>query len=184
MMDEREVVADRMLHPSAFIPYEMMKDEPIHVLLVEDDEVDVMSVRRTFARKHLSNPLHIAGNGMEALEMLRGRRADVSLPPRRVVLLDLNMPKMGGIEFLHCLRADPALRETTVVVLTTSDEERDRTDAYGMNVAGYMLKPMAAEALLDLLDRLEENESPAPALTTAGTPPPHRANHAGLRSGG
>jgi CheY-like chemotaxis protein len=79
------------------------------------------------------------------------------------------MPKMGGIEFLHCLRADPALRETTVVVLTTSDEERDRTDAYGMNVAGYMLKPMAAEALLDLLARLEENESMASPLTSVGT---------------
>lgn len=114
-----------------------------NILLVEDDKVDVMNVQRSFKKANITNPLFIVGNGLEALEVLRNESETVVMPKtRRLVLLDLNMPKMGGIEFLEALRADPQLRPTPVIVLTTSDQERDRIEAYNLNVAGYILKPV------------------------------------------
>jgi CheY-like chemotaxis protein len=116
-----------------------MSDRMLNILLVEDDEVDVMNVRRAFERNNVSNPLYVAGNGLEALEMLR----DGTVPAeRRLILLDLNMPKMNGIEFLQALRADPELASSSVVVLTTSNDDQDKIDAYNLNVAGYLLKPV------------------------------------------
>ncbi|MDJ0570578.1 MAG: response regulator [Pleurocapsa sp. MO_192.B19] len=121
-----------------------MEERIINILLVEDDEVDVMNVQRAFKKYKITNPLYLAGNGIEALEMLRSHN---NLPPkvpenRRLVLLDLNMPKMNGLEFLQQLRADEELKRTPVIVLTTSDEDRDRIEAYNLNVAGYILKPV------------------------------------------
>jgi len=116
-----------------------MADRVLNILLVEDDEVDVMNVRRAFERNNVSNPLFVAGNGLEALDMLRG---DTMPKERRLILLDLNMPKMNGIEFLQALRADPELASLPVVVLTTSNDDQDKIDAYNLNVAGYLLKPV------------------------------------------
>jgi CheY-like chemotaxis protein len=116
-----------------------MTDKMLNVLLVEDDEVDVMNVQRAFKKNNITNPLYLAGNGLEGLEMLRNN----DIPEgRRLILLDLNMPKMNGIEFLRELRADPTLSPTPVVVLTTSNDDRDRVEAYNLNVAGYILKPV------------------------------------------
>jgi CheY-like chemotaxis protein len=116
-----------------------MADRTLNILLVEDDEVDVMNVRRAFEKNNVSNPLFVAGNGLEALEMLR----DGTVPrERRLILLDLNMPKMNGIEFLQALRSDPELASAPVVVLTTSNDDQDKIDAYNLNVAGYLLKPV------------------------------------------
>ena len=111
----------------------------LNILLVEDDQVDVMNVKRAFDRNRISNPLFVAGDGVAALEMLRAGKVPGE---RRLVLLDLNMPRMNGIEFLRELRADKDLHLTPVVVLTTSDDERDKIDAYNLNVAGYLLKPV------------------------------------------
>ena len=111
----------------------------LHILLAEDDEVDVMNVRRAFRKSHITNPLYVAGDGIEALALLRDGRIPRD---RRIVLLDLNMPRMNGIEFLRALRADPELAPTPVVVLTTSNDERDKVEAYELNVAGYLLKPV------------------------------------------
>lgn len=121
-----------------------MDDRVINVLLVEDDEVDIMNVRRAFKKNNIVNPLYVANNGIEALEMLRGGVPDVQAIPssRRIILLDLNMPRMGGLEFLQELRSDPNLRSTPVIVLTTSNQDRDRIEAYNLNVAGYILKPV------------------------------------------
>ena len=116
-----------------------MAERVLNILLVEDDEVDVMNVRRAFERNNVSNPLYVAGNGLEALEMLRGNEIPKE---RRLILLDLNMPKMNGIEFLQALRADPELQSLPVVVLTTSNDDQDKIDAYNFNVAGYLLKPV------------------------------------------
>ncbi len=116
-----------------------MSDRVLNILLVEDDEVDVMNVRRAFERNNVSNPLFVAGNGLEALDVLRGDSMPVE---RRLILLDLNMPKMNGIEFLQALRGDPELASTPVVVLTTSNDDQDKIDAYNLNVAGYLLKPV------------------------------------------
>jgi CheY-like chemotaxis protein len=131
-----------------------MSDERIlNILLVDDDEVDVMNVRRAFAKANVGNPLHVAGNGVEALRMLR----DGSLPQQRLlVLLDLNMPMMNGIEFLRELRLDPVLHPLTVVVLTTSNDERDKVEAYNLNVAGYLLKPVTFMTFVDLMATLHK----------------------------
>lgn len=130
-----------------------MSDRVLNILLVEDDEVDVMNVRRAFERNNVSNPLFVAGNGLEALEMLRGDR----LPrERRLILLDLNMPKMNGIEFLEALRADPELASTPVVVLTTSNDDQDKLDAYNFNVAGYLLKPVTFSNFCERMAALDK----------------------------
>ena len=114
-----------------------------NILLVEDDTVDIMNVRRSFKKANITNPLFTAKNGIEALDILRNQSEEIHMPKeRRLILLDLNMPKMGGLEFLQELRADPALKPTPVIVLTTSDQERDRVEAYNLNVAGYILKPV------------------------------------------
>jgi CheY-like chemotaxis protein len=121
-----------------------MNGKMLHILLVEDDEVDVMNVQRAFKKHAINNPLYVASNGLEALAMLRGEAGQPPSVPsgRRLVLLDLNMPKMGGIEFLQALRADPDLALTPVVVLTTSNQDRDRVEAYKLSVAGYLVKPV------------------------------------------
>ena len=127
----------------------------VNILLVEDDEVDVMNVKRAFKKNNIANPLHVAANGVEALEMLRSASSPISRE-RRLVLLDLNMPKMGGIEFLRELRADPELRPTPVVVLTTSNEERDRVEAYNLNVAGYIVKPVTLTNFIETMATLNK----------------------------
>lgn len=116
-----------------------MAERVLNILLVEDDEVDVMNVRRAFERNNVSNPLYVAGNGLEALDMLRSNKIPRE---RRLILLDLNMPRMNGIEFLQALRSDPDLSSLPVVVLTTSNDDQDKIDAYNFNVAGYLLKPV------------------------------------------
>jgi CheY-like chemotaxis protein len=125
----------------------------LNILLVEDDEVDVMNVERAFRTNNIANPLFVAENGEQALEMLRGGKIPRD---RRLVLLDLNMPRMNGIEFLRELRADPELGLTTVVVLTTSNDERDRVNAYNLNVAGYILKPVTFQNFCDVMTTLNK----------------------------
>jgi CheY-like chemotaxis protein len=130
----------------------------LNILLVEDDEVDIMTVKRAFKKGNITNPLYIAGNGIEALSLLRGNPGQPSLipPERRLILLDLNMPKMNGLEFLQELRSDPAIANIPVVVLTTSNEERDRVQAYNLNVAGYMLKPVTFSTFVELMITLNK----------------------------
>jgi CheY-like chemotaxis protein len=136
----------------------MIENLMLNILLVEDDEVDIMTVQRAFKKGNITNPLFLAGNGIEALEMLRGTPAKPSLipPDRRLILLDLNMPKMNGLEFLHELRTDPVIGHTPVVVLTTSNEERDRVQAYDLNVAGYILKPVTFGTFVELMVTLNK----------------------------
>jgi len=130
-----------------------MAERALNILLVEDDEVDVMNVQRAFERNHLTNALYVAGNGLEALELLRGK----TIPKeRRLILLDLNMPKMNGIEFLEELRADPDLAKTPVVVLTTSNDDQDKIDAYNFNVAGYLLKPVTFSSFCERMATLDK----------------------------
>jgi CheY-like chemotaxis protein len=125
----------------------------LNILLVEDDQVDVMNVKRAFDKNRIGNPLYIAEDGIRALEILRSQ----GMPrDRRIVLLDLNMPRMNGIEFLRELRADPDLHMTPVVVLTTSDDERDKINAYDLNVAGYLLKPVTFANFVEVMAALNK----------------------------
>lgn len=126
----------------------------LNILLVDDDEVDVMNVKRAFKRNNILNPLFVANNGLEALELLRGSGEGAMPRERRLILLDLNMPRMNGLEFLRELRADPDLRALTVIVLTTSDDERDKVEAYNLNVAGYIVKPVTFLAFVEAMAAL------------------------------
>ena len=130
-----------------------MNDKMLNILLVEDDHVDIMNVKRAFDRNRITNPLYVATNGLDALEMLRTNAVPAD---RRLILLDLNMPKMSGIEFLRELRADAALSSTPVVVLTTSNDERDKIDAYNLNVAGYLLKPVTFINFVEVMAALNK----------------------------
>ncbi len=130
-----------------------MDDRVINILLVEDDEVDVMTVKRAFAKNNISNPLFVAHNGLEALELLRKEDTPAK---RRLILLDVNMPKMNGIEFLRELRADPKLQQACVVMMTTSNEERDRIEAFKLNVAGYLLKPVTFQQFAEVMSTINK----------------------------
>lgn len=130
-----------------------MKAEPLNILLIEDDEVDVMNVRRAFELNHIINPLFVAIDGVEGLQRLR----DGTVPSsRRLVLLDLNMPRMNGIEFLREVRKDPELQATVIVILTTSNEDKDKVDAYNLNVAGYLLKPVTFSNFCEVMIALNK----------------------------
>ncbi len=114
----------------------MRNEKPI--LLVEDDQVDVMTVKRALRDLHVINPLDLTSNGEEALEYLNNNPGERPC----VILLDLNMPKMNGIEFLKIIKQDKALKIIPVVVLTTSKNEQDKIDSFNLSVAGYMIKPV------------------------------------------
>ena len=116
----------------------------INILLVEDDEVDIMNVKRAFKKNEITNNLFVANNGLEALDLLRGSNgAEQVVPIPQIVLLDINMPKMNGIEFLREIRQDETLRSISVFVMTTSDEDNDKIEAFNLNVAGYIIKPLS-----------------------------------------
>ena len=126
-----------------------MSERTLNIILVDDDDVDVMNVQRSFAKGHIKNPIWVAQDGISALSLLRSGQVP---PARRLVLLDLNMPRMNGIEFLRQVRADPRLHMTPVVVLTTSNDDRDKVEAYNLNVAGYLLKPVTFQAFVELIE--------------------------------
>ena len=114
----------------------MRSNKPI--LLVEDDQIDVMTVKRALKEINITNKLNITNNGEEALAFLR----DSENEKPGIILLDLNMPKMNGIEFLEIAKQDYNLKKIPVVVLTTSKEDQDKVDSYNLGVAGYMIKPV------------------------------------------
>jgi CheY-like chemotaxis protein len=134
-----------------------MHDKQTSVLLIDDDEVDVMTVKRAFKKNNITSPLYVASNGIEALALLRSNELPKLLPgQRRLILLDLNMPKMGGIEFLRELRADLKLQTLPVIVLTTSNEDKDIVEAYKFNVAGYIIKPVTFTKFVDVMATLNK----------------------------
>jgi CheY-like chemotaxis protein len=123
---------------------------PLRVMLVEDDEVDVMNVKRSFKKMGLKHELILASDGVDALEKLRGYTSNFP----QVILLDINMPRMSGLEFLKTLREDNSLKSATVFVMTTSDNPKDKLSAFGLNVAGYIVKPISSERFHHALERL------------------------------
>lgn len=134
-----------------------MGEPQVSILLVEDDEVDIMNVKRAFRKNKISTPLEIAKNGVDALNMLRGSNGFAKLDPRPgIILLDINMPKMNGIEFLQELRQDPELKSCSVFVMTTSNEDSDKIEAYRLNVAGYILKPLSFERFQEAVRTLDK----------------------------
>ena len=120
-------------------------NECASVLLVEDDDVDVEVISRLFKKHDIKAPLHRAANGLEALDIIRGKHAVDKIVRPYIILLDINMPLMNGLELLQVLRSDEALHESIVFVLTTSAREEDKQAASQHNVAGYFLKNNTAE---------------------------------------
>ncbi|MCP4689425.1 MAG: response regulator [Desulfobacterales bacterium] len=127
----------------------------IPVLLIEDDDVDAENVVRAFKKNKITNPLYITRNGEEALAFLRRegpyREPGIAARPG-VMLLDLNMPRMNGIEFLRIVKADEDLKSIPVVVLTTSQEEKDRLESFKLSVAGYIIKPVDFKTFVEAVE--------------------------------
>lgn len=117
-----------------------MASEKVNVLLIEDDDVAAEAVTRSLQKFGVNCNLEWAEDGREGLKILRGEHPDKRIGKPRIVLLDLNMPRMNGFEFLDELRSDEVLTSTVVFVLTTSDSDADRIGAYARHVAGYMIK--------------------------------------------
>ncbi|MEO0345196.1 MAG: response regulator [Pseudomonadota bacterium] len=133
---------------------EVVQSRPITLLLVDDDDVDIMSICRALTAKGIENPLVVAHDGVEALECLRGENGRQRVEPPFIILLDLNMPRMDGIEFLGELRADPALQHSVVYVLTTSSAQNDRLKAHAHNVDGFITKGASQDVVNDVIDLL------------------------------
>jgi CheY-like chemotaxis protein len=130
--------------------------DPATVLLVDDDAIDVMAIRRAFKTLRINNNLVTAGDGIEALDRLRGTNGLTKVPRPHIVLLDLSMPRMGGVEFLSELRDDPDLCRTVVFVMTTSAASEDRVRAYQMNIAGYVVKRHSGRSFVDAIGMLRQ----------------------------
>ena len=129
----------------------MRSSKPI--LLVEDDIVDVMTVKRALKDLKVTNELVLGANGEEALEYLKENGSGNKRPC--LVLLDLRMPKMNGLEFLKNVKADNNLRNLPIVVLTTSENEEDRSNSFGLGAAGYMVKPADYEKFVDTIKTVD-----------------------------
>lgn len=127
---------------------------PVEILLVEDDSIDAEAITRAFRKAKVANPIVLAKDGQEALEILRGE-GETSIGRPFLVILDLNMPRMNGLEFLHELRTDEALRSSIVFVLTTSDDDADKCAAYAEVIAGYMVKSRAGKDFVNLIELLD-----------------------------
>ena len=128
----------------------MRNSKPI--LLAEDDDVDAMTVKRAFKDLQVANKLVRAADGEQTLEYLRTENSEEPC----LILLDLNMPKMNGIEFLKIVKADEALKRTPVIVLTTSSDERDVVESFELGAAGYMVKSVDYEKFVDVISTIDQ----------------------------
>lgn len=121
------------------------------ILLVEDDLVDVMTIRRAMKEIHLMNPVVHVENGEDALAFLR----DPGNSKPCIILLDLNMPVMNGLEFLAAAKSDPELRRFPIIVLTTSEEQQDKVNSFDLGVAGYMAKPVDYRQFVEVIRSID-----------------------------
>lgn len=125
------------------------------LLLVDDDDIDILNIRRQLRSLKLDAPVSVAHDGIEALEVLRGADGDAPLSRPYIIILDLNMPRMGGFEFLTELRGDAALKDSVVFVLTTSDAPDDIRRAHSFNIAGYIPKSQGPDSLSAFMAMLD-----------------------------
>ena len=129
----------------------MQPKESVTIVLVEDNDVDVMGVQRAFKQSGFANSIVVAADGIEALAKLR----DGSIGKPYLILLDLNMPRMNGIEFLQEVRKDPQLKKSIVFVLTTSSAPDDQSKAHEQNVAGYIVKGKEVGSFVNVASHLD-----------------------------
>jgi|AntRauTorckE5430_2_1112549.scaffolds.fasta_scaffold01012_2 CheY-like chemotaxis protein len=129
----------------------MNNHENRYILLVEDDEVDRMTVKRAVRKLKIPNELLTAENGEEALELLQDSTA---LP--WFILMDINMPRMNGLELLKIMKSDERLKIIPVIMLTTSAQDEDRYQSFQNSVAGYVVKPVEFDDFVDAIDRIHK----------------------------
>lgn len=137
----------------------MNKEQKINILLVDDDDVSAESVVRGLRKNAVDFPITLARDGIEALEILHGTHAHLSIEKPYLILLDLNMPRMNGLEFLHEVREDKSLHHCVIFVLTSSDADSDRIRAYDKNIAGYLVKSAVGPQFSKLTSLLESYRS-------------------------
>lgn len=128
--------------------------KPTTILVVEDDEIDFMSIKRTLQDLHVLNDVRHAKDGVEALQILRGTDGAEKLDLPAIIFLDLNMPRMNGIEFLEEIRADDLLSAVPVFMSTTSETDDDITAAYSREVNGYIFKSDLKDSLREVIEGL------------------------------
>jgi CheY-like chemotaxis protein len=131
-----------------------MEVNGVTLVLIEDDLVDAEAIQRAFRKQKIANPFVVFPDGVEALRALRHEPGAPEIPPPYIILLDINMPRMNGLEFLRSLRSDPVLQRDIVFVLTTSERDEDKLEAYGNHVAGYIVKNRAGEDFLKVIQML------------------------------
>ena len=129
----------------------MTNKQAVTVLLIEDDDVDAMSITRAFNKMSLDNEIIRATDGLEGIEMLRSG----TVPSPYIILLDLQMPRLNGLEFLAEIRSDPKLDKSIIFVLTTSKTDQDITASYKKNIAGYFVKEKVADGFLEIVNVLK-----------------------------
>lgn len=129
--------------------------QPLNILLVEDDDGDAKAVQRAFTKVKIANAISRAEDGVEALEILRGENGREKLKSPYILMIDLNMPRMDGIQLIQELRKDPKLKQALVFVLTTSKREEDQIAAYNLNVTGYIVKETAGQDFINLAHMID-----------------------------
>ena len=127
----------------------MPTSREVSILLVEDDEIDVKALQRAFKKLKIANPVTVAKDGIEGWATLQ------NMKPPFLILLDINMPRMNGLELLRMIRHDENFHDTIVFVLTTSTDEKDKFEAYNLNVAGYMLKSDIGTSFVRAIEMVE-----------------------------
>ena len=134
-----------------------MKDRPLVILLAEDNEHDVMATKRAWKKQAIKNPLYIVRDGEECLDYLhrRGPYSEAGVAPRpSLLLLDLNMPKLAGLDVLQHIRQDEDLKRLPVVILTTSKADEDRIQSYNLGVNAYIMKPVGFDNFAAAISRI------------------------------
>ena len=127
----------------------------VSLLMVEDDDLDATAITRAFKKLRIANPLIRAKDGVEALEYLRGENGRTKIAKPYMILLDLNMPRMDGIEFLAEMRKDSTLSNSVIIVLTTSAADKDKVAAYDNHVAGYVIKSDLGSSFLEVIQLID-----------------------------
>ena len=134
--------------------------KPVNILIVEDDDVDVEMLKRGLKQAGITNKMHHADTGVAALEILRGQNSREKIFSPFLMLVDINMPLMNGLEMLRELRNDKNLRSTIAFILTTSAGEQDKAASYNLNVAGYFLKENLDQLISTLKPYCQDNQFP------------------------
>jgi CheY-like chemotaxis protein len=144
---------------------------PVSILLVEDDCIDAKVFMRAMEAVRIRNPVTLAKDGVQAWEKLTGTNGEQPFPRPNIVVMDINMPRMSGLELLRRIRADEALRDLEVFVLTTSNDDQDKFEAHNLNVSGYVLKSDLANGFVKAVEMMGQYwrfvELPAEGAPTA-----------------